>query len=672
MRERRRGPLSELWPRLDADLERWLAPPSRALPAVRFGGEALASLLAPAEAALGAAWPSLPASAWSRFHGDGDRQDYETRLFARAARLSRAALLAAGAGDRWLDEVGDGVIAVCEQSSWCWPAHDDAWERSGEVLPDPDRPFLDLGAGEVAAQLAWIDHLVGDRLERRLPGLGRRLRREVARRVFEPFESRADWHWLGLDQPIHNWAPWIAGNLLTAALRLGEDGPARRRLVAGAVAVLDRYAAALPPDGACDEGQGYWWNGPARLLEALALLRHATGGRLDGAGQARLRRTVGFPANCHLGGPWYVNHADASAQPGADQPWHTLWRLGALVGDPGAQALALEQRPAGGPERHAWPAPPADSLGRLALALSDEVWWRLGRPAGTAAGPGGGGVGEGSARPAARQAGRRTGGPAARTGAPLPAWVWYPSTEVMVAREQGGRAAGLAVVAKGGHNGEPHNHNDVGSVIVALDGTPALVDPGRPTYTAQTFGPGRYEIWCMQSQWHNLPVIAGQGQAVGRDHGARGAAAALDGRAAVFEAELAGAYQVSALASWRRRVELDLAAPAVRIADAWRWRSAAAPVELRLLVAGRIGPVEAGRLAVQTLAGGWMSLAWPEAIGFELVERTLDDPALRRVWGPRLTQLRLDATGLAACEVVCQRLPELNHSKTNKSALERR
>ena len=51
---------------------------------------------------------------------------------------------------------------------------------------------------------------------------------------------------------------------------------------------------------------------------------------------------------------------------------------------------------------------------------------------------------------------------------------------------------GLTLAAKGGHNGESHNHNDVGSFIVAVDGVPAVADAGRPTYTAQTFGPDRY------------------------------------------------------------------------------------------------------------------------------------------------------------------------------------
>ncbi len=70
--------------------------------------------------------------------------------------------------------------------------------------------------------------------------------------------------------------------------------------------------------------------------------------------------------------------------------------------------------------------------------------------------------------------------------------MWFPSTQVLLARPAAGSAAGLTLAVKGGHNGEHHNHNDVGSVVVALGGVPVLVDAGRPTYTAQTFGPDRY------------------------------------------------------------------------------------------------------------------------------------------------------------------------------------
>ena len=66
-----------------------------------------------------------------------------------------------------------------------------------------------------------------------------------------------------------------------------------------------------------------------------------------------------------------------------------------------------------------------------------------------------------------------------------------------------------ANAAKGGFNHESHNHNDVGSFLAFYDNNPVLVDPGCGVYTKKTFSEHRYEIWTMQSGWHNLPVING-------------------------------------------------------------------------------------------------------------------------------------------------------------------
>jgi hypothetical protein len=574
-----------------------------------------------AEAERERPWPGVWAHAWARYQRDGDREEYQTDLFARTDRLSRAALMALVTDqEHWVDQVADGLVLVCEQSSWCWPAHDDAFTRAGEVLPDPDHPFLDLGAGELVSQLAWIDHLLGAALDRSYPGLRRRLRQEADRRVFQPFLTRDDWHWLGLDRPVHNWSPWIQGNLLIGALVLSQPDQ-RGQLIERAVQGLDRYLSALPADGAVDEGYGYWWQGACRLLEALDLIYWASQGQLDAFDLEAVRQTVAFPHRMHLGGPWHLNYADASARPQGQQPWAVLERLARRVGDRQAQARARAQRLPGAPV-----ADPADGLGRFLLAWTDPVW--------------------------SRAAGR----------SPLPQQFYLASTEVFLARQEAGLTDGLTVSAKGGHNGENHNHNDVGSVIVALDGVPVLVDAGRPTYTAVTFGPDRYSIWTMVSDWHNVPLVAGRSQSVGRSYAAGQARAELGPEAAEFSCDLAAAYDCPGLTSWRRRVRLERAGRDSRvvIADDWRLspRPGDGPTEARLLLAGQVRPVEPGRIEVTALNGAVLELAWSPAQAVASLEtRPLDDPMLSQVWGESLTRLRLDLTELAqpSLTVVCRR-----------------
>jgi hypothetical protein len=605
------GPLARAWPAIEPGL---LAPPDACLPVPpatdRDAWEPARGHHADARAELGTPWPALLARAYARYFRDGDRDAYEQILFARQDRLSRAAVLAAVTLDpRWIDEVADGVTLLCEQSTWCWPAHDDTFARHGAVLPTVTEPYLDLGAGEIAGQLAWIDHLLGAALDERVPGLRARIRYETDRRVLTPFATRRDWHWLGLDGDVHNWNPWIHGNVLVAALRLVDDPARRAGLVALVVEGLDRYVASLPADGAIDEGYAYWWNGACRLLEALDVLRHATRGALGDVPLDALRETVAFPHRVHLADGWYLNHADGPARPPRRQPWDALHRAARRIGDRAAEAHAAAHRRPGEPA-----ADERQGLGRLLRALTDPEW--------LAAGP---------------------------AASPLPRDVWFGSTQVLLARSAAASAAGLTLAVKGGHNGEHHNHNDVGSVVVALGGVPVLVDPGRPTYTAQTFGPDRYAIWTMQSTWHNVPQIRGTAQAPGAGHGARDVAVLVADEGSELTLDLAPAYPRDDVRHWRRTARLDRGTGAVTVRDSWELDpgGTGGPTLIHLMIAGEV-TLDDGGCRIAALDGaGVVGLTWePAGAPAAVTVRELDDPLLREVWGDRLTRLDVDVTAL--------------------------
>jgi hypothetical protein len=550
----------------------------------------------------GTPWPAATARAYARYHADGDRTEYEDAVSARQERLSRAVVMAAHTLEpSWLDEVADGVLVLCEQSSWCWPAHDDTFTRHGSVLPTVTDPYLDLGAGEVAGQLAWLDHLLGAVLDRHVPGLRARIRHEVATRVFDPFLRRRDWHWLGLDGDVHNWNPWIHGNVLVAALRLAGDD-VRARLVALVCEGLDRYVSVLPGDGAVDEGYDYWWYGVGKATEALGILRHATGGAFDHREVASLRAAVAFPHRMHLGGPWRLNVGDGTAR-GGPAPWHVLHRAARDTGDADALAYATAHRCPGEPA-----ATPEHGLGPLLRGATDPEWL------------------------------------AAETAAPpLPADVWLPSTQVLIARGRAGSADGLTLAVKGGHNGEHHNHNDVGSVVVAAGGVPVLIDPGRPTYTAQTFGPRRYEIWTMRGDWHNVPTIAGVDQSPGREFAARDVTPLFGADRAGLALDIAAAYPVDG--SWRREAVLDRRHATVTITDEWRL-TAERPSVLHYVLAGEVTAVPGGVL-VRSLGGHLVHLGLPDGVPADLTPRELTDPVLRDIWGERITRLDLTVTAPA-------------------------
>ncbi|WP_084557822.1 heparinase II/III domain-containing protein [Hamadaea tsunoensis] len=578
---------------------------------------------------LGEPWPTPAPHAYARYFRDGDRNTYEQALFARQRRVSRAAIMAAvSPGPQWMDEVVDGTTLLCELSSWCWPAHDDALRVHGSVVPVVTDPFLDLGAGEIAGQLAWLDHLLGAELDAYAPGLRARIRHEVDRRVLTPFEVRRDWHWLGLDGDVHNWNPWIHGNVLVAALQLVDDPARLASLVDLVLEGLDRYVASLPEDGAIDEGYAYWWNGAGRALEALDLVHHATGGAFDHSGVTALRNTVAFPHRMQLGGDWYVNHADGTARVSDPLPWHALHAAARRFGDDGALAHAAAHRVPGGPV-----ATEDQGLGRLLRALTDRAW-----------------VG---ARPSA---------------SPLPRDVWLPSTQVLVARTEAGTSTGLTLAAKGGHNAEHHNHNDVGGFVVALGGVPVLVDAGRPTYTRQTFGPDRYAIWTMQSSWHNVPEIRSTAQEPGHAYAARAVTATIGDLGSELTLDLAGAYPRTDVRRWLRTARLDRATGEVSVTDEWELTpdDDAPPTQIRLLAAGDVRAYE-DRIEITGLDGsGVVVSTWlPAATPCAATVRVLDDPMLSDVWGERLTRLDFDVTALGPTAAFTLRVAVLSGSSSS-------
>jgi hypothetical protein len=230
---------------------------------------------------------------------------------------------------------------------------------------------------------------------------------------------------------------------------------------------------------------------------------------------------------------------------------------------------------------------------------------------------------------------------------PAPLQSWLPATGVLTAREREGDTAGLFLAAKAGHNDESHNHNDIGSFIVASNGRPLLIDPGAGTYTRQTFGPDRYQIWTMQSSWHNTPAPAGHPQAAGRAHRATDVSAALTVPAAELTLDLAAAYPAAAgVRSWRRTLRLDRTAPLIAIHDSWELSQTSQRTVCYLITPEE--PQVTG--ATITLPSGLVididaSVDGVSAGRISVERRDLDDPQLRAIWGGPLYRISLELPG---------------------------
>jgi hypothetical protein len=556
-----------------------------------------ARCLADAEAALNQAWPVLPASLYLEYQRSGDRARFERPYRERRARLEYLAIAECiEYKGRFLDEIANGVWAICEESTWCLPAHISA-QKAGVNLPDTSEPIVDLFAADTGSLLAWIWFLLKPALDKVSKVILPRIEREVRARVLAPYAQREDFWWMGLDpglrRAMNNWNPWINSNCLTCILLMCDE-PERSRLVHKVLRSVDRFIDSYHEDGGCDEGPGYWNHAGGSLFENLELLYSASGGKIDFYSMPLVAEIGRYIYRAHIGNQWYTNFADASAR--AHPQGDLIHRYGVRIKDEamqahGAYVVSLDARPLDS----------ASSIDRKISAIFN--WDRL------------------------RQTPPK---------APLVRDVFLPQSHFFAARRRAGSLEGFYIAAQGGHNNESHNHNDVGNFILFLDGEPVLIDIGVETYTAKTFSSRRYEIWTMQSAWHNCPAINGVMQGAGRRFEATAVSAAADDNKAVFKLNLERAYPAEAgVRSWTRTLTLDRGRDNVSVEDRWALERPSL-VEFSFITNRQV----TASPGVVTI-GGRAKLVHDTGLEAVIDLKTVDDARLRPVWGKQIARVRL-------------------------------
>jgi hypothetical protein len=565
----------------------------------RLPQDARRSLIAAGERDLHTAWPELPAAVFLEYTRTGNRSRYEGLQFARRNKLAEIALAECVEGKgRFADDIVNGIWATCEETFWGVPAHLGA-QKAGPGLPDAAEPIVDLFASETAALLAWTGYLLGPSLDAVSPLVRPRINEEIERRVLGPNRTRDDFWWMGLTpatREVNNWNPWINSNWLTCSLLL-EDGARRNQTVHKIMRSLDRFLDGYHDDGGCDEGPSYWSRAGGSLFDCLELLYSSSAGRMDFFRVPLVGEIGRYIYRAHIHDDYFVNFADASAKPGI--PGELVFRYGRRIGDEKLQGLGAFA--AGRGNRR------GESMGRQLAALFDAEL------------------------------------PGARPVQPLVRDVWLPGLQVMAARVREGSAEGLYLAAKGGHNAESHNHNDVGNFVIYSGGEPAIIDIGVETYTAKTFSSRRYEIWTMQSAYHNLPTIGGVMQSAGRAFAASEVEYRSTADAAEFSLNIAKAYPEQAgVASWRRTLRLERAANRIVVEERYALRKSVPQIVLTLMTPYRavVAPGEVALGAVRVLFER-------AALTAAVEEIAISDARLREAWGDRLFRVQLTAAAPA-------------------------
>jgi len=276
------------------------------------------------------------------FIRNGDRSNFETPYFLRRSRLAAAALrLFLGQADL-KDAVQDYVWAICEETNWVPPAHENG--------------IIDLFSAETGFMLADMLNLLGNALDAEVRS---RVRVEIERRILDPYLRFCQLQWWYKGH--NNWNGVCNSSVAATFLLLEpESGRVARALelaLAGLRIFLD---TAFEQDGSSTEGVGYWHYGLINFVSLAEMLRARTDGAIDLLDSDPIRNIAAFPTKLLLSGSNFATFSDCpdaiNFNPGI------IARLAERTGEQSLFDLLT-------------PPVPAERNGGLTMMLRNMLWW---------------------------------------------------------------------------------------------------------------------------------------------------------------------------------------------------------------------------------------------------------------------------------------------------------
>lgn len=571
-----------------------------------------------AEEKLSFRWPTLPATVFLQFTKTGNRSNYEDIYFKRRNVLSTLVIaeLLEQKG-RFIPQIVNGIWAICEETTWALPAHmylqrNDPGKNviigpgdGATPLPNPGENVVGLFVGETAALISWTYFLLQNELDSVTTVIPERMRYELERRVIHPYLKRDDFWWMGFSghSVDNNWNPWVNGNVLVTALLTETDTSELVNTVYKTMRSVDYFINQYPVAGGCSEGPSYWNVAAGSLIKYLQLLKDATNGKIDIASHPLIEKMGGYIYKMHIGGNYFVNYADA--HPRITPNITAVFEFGKVCNDNKLKRFA------------AYFANRNGSATREFNRLDNNLQVFIGylqiyneikhvKPV-----------------------------------SPLPKLSWFPGLQVLTTRTQKGSLKGLFLSAKGGTNGESHNHNDVGNFIIYVKAKPAIIDIGVGTYTRQTFSKNRYKIFTFQSAWHNLPTINGVMQHAGGRFQAKNVQYSHHGKIVHLSMDIAGAYpKKAAVKYWIRSLAFN--GSKVILKEKYKLSAYKKPFTLSLITPLAVQVKGNNMILKDRKQNRILNINFdPKQFNVKVQTKALKDPKLQSTWGDKLNRILL-------------------------------
>ncbi|MBM7654336.1 heparinase II/III family protein [Neobacillus cucumis] len=439
------------------------------------------------------------------FAETGSRLEYEKIYFQKRRRLNTFAMMVLLEPEKieYLNALENTIWSVCNEYTWCLPAHlINSPETSAQLGYSLRQPFtqgytIDLFAAETAFTLAEILKLTEDYLS---PLICKRIYEEVYRRIFHPFQEKQ----FGWETQTHNWAAVCAGSIGAAALHLIKDASELAIIIERVLPAMDSYLKGFNKDGICLEGYGYWQYGFGYFVYFADLLKKRTTGKLNLFDFEKVHQIALFQQRCFLNQSLVVNFSDAL--PTATVFLGLSHYLSGIYSDFEVPEQGLRAKYSD------------DHCNRWAPAIRNLLWF------------------DENASPK-----------------PWKSGTYYSEESAwFISRHQSG-AGNFSFAAKGGHNDEPHNHNDIGHFILQGNNEVFLKDLGSGLYTKDYFNDKRYSYLCNGSQGHSVPIINEQFQKEGPLRFAKILDIAIREEVETFELDIENSYEVESLQKLSRK-----------------------------------------------------------------------------------------------------------------------
>lgn len=423
-------------------------------------------------------WSPISNSLFAEYSKTGNRTNFEKKYFEKRRQLS--CLVMAEILEHkglYLNDIVNGLNYFVSEAWWGLPS------SYPSDTPDPNNQKIELFNPETASLLAWTIYMLHDELEGTEKGICKKIHEEIQRRVLIP--ARVNGYYWG--KSTDNWNPWICSNLLSCVLFCEPNRELQVADIRRIAECLEFFITNYPEDGGCDEGIMYWDRAAGSFFECVYLLNLATNHSVSLKNDPKLMAMGSFVYKMYIGKNKYVNFADSYTTNRVHI--NILYPYGKYIEDDvmmrQAAYIAKDDDFFASPSKSFAASGNYPALSRELLFLSLYNSFVK-----------------------------------TKADEPLIRDAELNNLQIFTARAEDASSNGLFLAAKGGNNGEHHNHNDVGNFIVYKDGEPLIIDIGVGAYTARSFSDERYELFNYRSGYHNVPLINGCEQPSGKKYAA--------------------------------------------------------------------------------------------------------------------------------------------------------